>query len=276
LKKDNKELRMKLKDLNERLTETLEKIRLRAVQASKTKEAIDPSIVHQKEMENADSQIELYNREIAFLMDRNKEGGQIDKIKTLTQECTTLIENEERMTTELKQLNTASKAIGNRMKKLSENKDHNAKMRAMTEEKSLAEKRIRFLREKEEKDKQMYEKQEEFMRKMEQRYNEACTSTNTPIGLKVDKKPGDEKYTVILLGKKEIKDDPTYVFTLDHPDKMLPPKTEDQFNQLKQKVMAVSKSLRTDEKSAKMKLKNDSTTEAAADKLIDKLRRLFS
>lgn len=120
---------MKLKDLNDRLTDTLERLRLKALQSKKKKAPVDPEVLHLKEIENADAQIAMYKKEIEFLQERNKEGGQMETIKVLSLECAKLIEEESELALKAKGLNTKSKAIGNKMKKLTDNKDHVAKVR---------------------------------------------------------------------------------------------------------------------------------------------------
>lgn len=90
---------------------------------------MNPAEVHQKEMENASSQIEMYKKEIHFLKERQKEGGQLETIKVLGLECVKLGEEEAELLKKLKTLNTKNKAIGNRMKKLTENKEHDNKVR---------------------------------------------------------------------------------------------------------------------------------------------------
>lgn len=170
LKKDNKELRLRLKDLNDRLTETLENLRLKAAQASKNrKEPTDPALIHLREMENAQNQIDLYIKERGFLQERLKEGGQLELIKNLGLECASLQEEEARKIQELKTLNTASKAIANQNRKFTENKAHISRMRAMTDEKSYAEKKIRKIREKNPSEIAMQEKQVDFMKNMNAR-----------------------------------------------------------------------------------------------------------
>lgn len=119
---------MKLKDLNDRLTETLERLRLKALQNKQKKAPVDQDVLHLKELQNADSQIAMYKREIEFLQERNKEGGQLETIKVLGLECAKLVEVEQELSMKAKSLNTKSKAIANQMKKLTENKDHTSKV----------------------------------------------------------------------------------------------------------------------------------------------------
>lgn len=84
--------------------------------------------MHLKELENANNQIEMYKREINFLKTRHKEGGQLETIKVLGLEVVKLTEEEADLTKKLKELNIKNKAIGNRMKKLTENKEHENKV----------------------------------------------------------------------------------------------------------------------------------------------------
>ena len=124
LKKDNKELRSKLKDLNNRLTDTLEKMRVKAVQAEKQREPTDPEEIHRRELVNIEDQIKLYQDEIKFLNQRNKEGSLIDTIKDLGLQVAQMSELEAKLKLELKGLNSSSAALGNKLKRLVENKDH--------------------------------------------------------------------------------------------------------------------------------------------------------
>jgi uncharacterized membrane protein YgaE (UPF0421/DUF939 family) len=110
------------------LTDTLEKLRLKNLPNPKKKEPSNPADVHIKEMENANSQIEMFKKEIRFLKERQQEGGQLETIKVLGLECVRLTEEEAELIKRLKTLNTKTKAIGNRMKKLTENKDHDNKV----------------------------------------------------------------------------------------------------------------------------------------------------
>lgn len=110
------------------MTDTLEKLRLKNLPNPKKKEPSNPADVHIKEMENANSQIEMFKKEIRFLKERQQEGGQLETIKVLGLECVRLTEEEAELIKRLKTLNTKTKAIGNRMKKLTENKDHDNKV----------------------------------------------------------------------------------------------------------------------------------------------------
>lgn len=130
MKKDNRELRSKLKDLNNRLTDTIDKLRLKNVQVEKTKETADPEEVHRREIINLEEQIALYKKEIEFLNQRNLEGGQIDSIKNLGLEVVELVKREADLATEIKNLKTQAAVLGNRLKKLRENKDHTSKVEA--------------------------------------------------------------------------------------------------------------------------------------------------
>lgn len=89
---------------------------------------IDPEIIHIRELENATKQIELYRNEIDFLKKRNEKGGQIDTIKLLAVKVQDLEEEEARLEHELKGLNTGVKAVSNKLKKLTENKEHDSKV----------------------------------------------------------------------------------------------------------------------------------------------------
>ena len=53
-KKDSKELRMKLKSLNTRLTETVEKLRLKAATTAKPVDPVEKEEVMRRQSENAD------------------------------------------------------------------------------------------------------------------------------------------------------------------------------------------------------------------------------
>ena len=130
MKKDNRELRSKLKDLNNRLTETIDKLRLKNVQVEKTKEAADPEEVHRREIINLGEQISLYEKEIKFLNQRNLEGGQIDSIKSLGLQVLGLVETEAKLVQNIKELKTQAAVLGNRLKKLKENREHTSKVEA--------------------------------------------------------------------------------------------------------------------------------------------------
>lgn len=92
---------------------------------------IDPEIIHIRELENAAKQIELYKSEIEFLKKRNEKGGQIDTIKQLAVKVQDLEEEEARLEHELKGLNTAVKAVSNKLKRLTDNKEHDSKVNCL-------------------------------------------------------------------------------------------------------------------------------------------------
>lgn len=146
-------------------------------------------------------------------------------------------------------------------------------MKAMIEEKAFAEKKIRKITENEPKEKAMHEKQVEFMKQIEKRYQEVCQSTNTEVGAKITQNKDDGLYVVNILNKPKVETIEGQVFSLDHPD-LVPDKiTEEQFKQLREKVGLIHKSVRIDMKGQNIKAKKTHLDDAMTDKTIKKLGR---
>ena len=283
MKKDNRELRSKLKDLNNRLTETIDKLRLKNVQVEKTKEPTDPEEIHRREVINLEEQIALYKKEIEFLNQRNLEGGQIDSIKNLGLEVMGLVKKESDLTTDIKNLKTQAAVLGNRLKKLKENKEHTSKVaavhlqiKAMIDEKSLAERKIKSIRERLPEEAKMHEKQKDFMEKIKERYQEVCKSTNSKEAVAVDLDAKTGLYVIKYFdvdGKKKNKES-WEPFICETPTTMTDPRDNEEFEILKKKVKNAFNSKRVEDKSLKIKDTKVDVELRDAEKAIAKLSRV--
>jgi hypothetical protein len=146
-------------------------------------------------------------------------------------------------------------------------------MKAMTEEKTFMEKKIRKITENEPRDKVMYQKQTEFMQQIDKRYQEACQSTKTEVSVKVTQNKDDGLYVVNITNRPKPEHIEGQVFSLDHPDLVPAKLTEDQFRQLKEKVGIVHKAMRIERKGLNIKTKKTQIDDQMADKTISKLGR---
>lgn len=143
----------------------------------------------------------------------------------------------------------------------------------MTEEKTFAEKKIRKINENESKEKQMHEKQIEFMKQIEKRYQEACQSTKSEVSAKITQNKDDGLYSVTLTNRPKVEHPEGQVFSLDHPDlvKDVSKLTEEQFKQLKEKVSLVHRSMRIEKKGQVIQSKKTQLDDAITEKTIQKL-----
>jgi hypothetical protein len=146
-------------------------------------------------------------------------------------------------------------------------------MKAMTEEKTFAEKKIRKFNENDAKEKQMHDKQLEFMKQIEKRYQEACQSTKTEVSAKIIQNKDDGLYTVSLTNRPKVEAPEGQIFSLDHPDLVKEPAklNEEQFNHLREKVGLVHRAMRIEKKGMMIKSKKTQLDDNITDKTIQKL-----
>lgn len=131
LKKENKELRAKLKALNTKLTGVFEGIKLNQPQKAFDKNMSLEAM--ENEIRNADRQIEFYKKEISFLTKRLQDGDQIEQIKRLEQETDQLKITQDEMTTKLASLKNRHKVLMSKGKRIEVHSSHGLKVNAMIE-----------------------------------------------------------------------------------------------------------------------------------------------
>lgn len=149
-------------------------------------------------------------------------------------------------------------------------------MKSMTEEKSYAEKKIRKLTENEQKEMAMHQKQVDFMKMMEDRYEQACKSVGAPVDAKIIENKAEGTYTVAMIQKPKPQTEEGQVFSLDHPELVPKQLTQEQFELLKRKVSSMCKSVRVDMKSTMIQTKRLTLEDKKAEENIKKLCRQLS
>lgn len=143
----------------------------------------------------------------------------------------------------------------------------------MIDEKSLAERKIKSIRERMPEEAKMHEKQRDFMEKIRERYQEVCRTTNSKEAVTVDLDAKTGLYVVRYFdidGKKKNKEawEP---FICETPTTMTDPRDEKEFEILKSKVKGAFTSKRVEDKSLKIKDKKVDVELRNADKTIEKL-----
>lgn len=120
-------------------------------------------------------------------------------------------------------------------------------IRAMIEEKNFLEKKIRKLKENVKQEEGLHVKQEQFLQLIQERYQEACTTTKSLPEVELTKDNSTGIYTTKSINKpeKKVKDEE---FLLDNPDKMSDIKSAEQFKLLKEKVILAVKTDRVNRK----------------------------
>lgn len=146
LKKQNYLFRQKLKELNEMVEKAIDRTYVKRMLAARKKTVVDVghrNIVLDKEMENAEKQIEAYKKEINSL---NVKIDEISQVDTMLDREQGLKENKSEIT-ELKKtikvLEKQSKDIGKELLKLTEGDDYNYKIRNLIDEIRMWKEKIR-------------------------------------------------------------------------------------------------------------------------------------
>lgn len=269
MKKENKELREKLKDLNTKLTKVLENLKGNYPDKS-FDQRMSPEVM-EIEMENADNQINFYKREIAFLQKRTKEGDQVDQIQELEKECYALKAEEDGLEKELSKLKNRYLVLSNKSKKIESSGSQKAKVSAMIEKRKayiLQKKRVTEWSSKLEK---TIEAQKDFTDKIHERYTEACKQLREEPELELEY--DEEDKAIVKLKNNQKKSSPglrTIIFDksakkkpisfnesllMDDPDNYEMPKTDAEFTRLKEKVTSMFQSARVEERHVKLTVK---------------------
>jgi chromosome segregation ATPase len=136
LKKLNEKLRNKLKDLNGRLERVLDRINTKQLLAKKKNKEVpvDKQInVCDKEIENAQKQLDSYKKEILRLTAKVEQLGQVNKVIDLEDEIKSKTEIKSNLKKEIKQLERNIHDQGKELEKLANTDDHHTTLNALTE-----------------------------------------------------------------------------------------------------------------------------------------------
>jgi len=99
-------MRAELKELNQKLTDTIERLRVRTL--NKSKSSKNTELTLEKALTNSHKQIKLYEQELGFLEIRVQEGDQIDRIQSLQEELYQKQKDEDQLK---KQVSKSSKIL---------------------------------------------------------------------------------------------------------------------------------------------------------------------
>ena len=276
LKKENKELRAKFKRMNARLTRMLESVKMQA----KKEKQVDQNSPHtaeerfEKEMENTLEQCANYQREIDFLQRRLEKGGQVERIQELESEVRSLTQLETSLADELTRLKTESKVLGNRAKRLAQPETHKAKVTALIEKRKTFTLKELKLQEEAAKFEEIVGQQTSFAKTINERYLDLCKLVKVEPSVLVTFNP-DQSASVKLEGElkeraKTAKAKATVAirtsmdeymseaWAKDNPDTYKAPKTEKEFEKLKEKLTALLHAERVERKKLQMKAKRES------------------
>ena len=150
LKKQNYLFRQKLKELNEMVEKAIDRTYVKRMLAARKKTVVDVghrNIVLDKEMNNAEKQIEAYKKEINSL---NVKIDEISQVDTMLDREQGLKENKAEiieLKKTIKVLEKQSKDIGKELLKLTEGDDYNYKIRNLIDEIRMWKEKIRHRQE---------------------------------------------------------------------------------------------------------------------------------
>lgn len=136
LKKLNEKLRNKLKDLNSRLERVLDRINTKQLLAKKKNKEVPVEkqiSVCDKEIENAQKQLESYKKEILRLTSKVEELSQVNKVIDLEEEIKLKTEIKGGLKKEIKQLERNIHDQGKELEKLANADDHHVVLNSLTE-----------------------------------------------------------------------------------------------------------------------------------------------
>ena len=262
LKKQNRELREKLKTLNNRLTSVFEGMKLE--QTTKTFDKQMSMQAMENEIRNADSQIAFYKKEIGFLRKRLQDGDQKIQIDNLQRETEELKATEDQLADRLAFLKNEHKVLISKGKRLELSGSHSSKISAMLEKrKTFTIKQVKLENENTRLQGGI-EAQEQFTEKMNSRYKDACSKLGEKPALELSFNPDQLAHVKVdpksINIKRQVK---SAVFShqikqreigfsetmmLDDPDYYALPKTDEEFNRLKHKVLFIHQSARVEYK----------------------------
>lgn len=260
LKKENKELRAKLKALNTKLTSIFDGIKV--AQPSKAFDKHMPLEVMENEIRNADRQIASYKNEIAFLAKRLQDGNQIKQIELMEQENDELKSTEHHLTKKLAEMKIRHNVLMSKGKRLEIHTSHQSKVSAMTDKRKAFVIKHNQLEKENESLKSKVETQRNFADKIHKRYLAVCSSLGAKpelefsftsdqlASVKLDpqrQKARPKIRSAILqpsFKRKEVAF--TQSLMLDDPDNYIPPETDEEFERLKHKVINMLQSARVE------------------------------
>jgi chromosome segregation ATPase len=146
LKKLNEKLRNKLKDLNSRLERVLDRINTKQLLAKKKNKEVpvEKQInVCDKEIENAQKQLESYKKEILRLTHKVEQLSQVNKVMDLEEEIKAKAEMKNNLKKEIKQLERNIHDQGKELEKLANSDDHHTVLNALTEKLRVWKEKVR-------------------------------------------------------------------------------------------------------------------------------------
>lgn len=262
LKKENKELRGKMRALNDRLTTLLEGMKLVPKQKPfSMKLSMDTM---ENEIRNADTRIDILKKEIAFLSKKLQEVGGVDQIESLEQETASLRKNEEELTARLKLLRNKNKVLALKEKKIDVHNPQETKASSIVDKTKLFTVKQSRLEQKNQRLKSEIQIRRNFTDKLNKRYMDACSTLGAKPELqlsynpedlaqvKVDTKKLDSKRVArsavisSLIKKRQIGFSQSLL--MDDPDNYEMPQAEEDFQRLKQKVLYMNQSARVEYK----------------------------
>lgn len=127
LKKDNNDLRESLKTLNEKLTVTLEKLKVRSFKQTEVPKTKVETL--ERELLNAKKKMNSYNKEIDFLAARLDQGDQIERINNLQEMLFKKSMDEENFKKQLRSKSQIAKISEKQVKGVKDDVDHNQRVR---------------------------------------------------------------------------------------------------------------------------------------------------
>lgn len=267
LKKMNKELRMKLKNLNMQMTKVLDNLSGK-YQDKSFDQRMSPEVM-EIEMENAENQIKFYEKEIAFLSKRLKDGDQIEQIENLQKECYGLAQDEEMLGKLQSALRNRFQVLTTKLKKHEASMSHKAKMAAMIEKRKAFTLQLDKLSAINKKTEEEIISQRKFTDLINERYLKACQEVGEEPGVKLTyndegmavvhiknelRKSAPQLRQVIFNKSQDKSKEMNFVRALmmDDPENYELPKTEEDFKRLKEKVKNMLQSARVEEKQSKL------------------------
>jgi hypothetical protein len=251
LKKENKELRQKLKNLNGKLTEIIDHLKTKPNEEVKKHGNIE---VLRKELENCESQTAGYVSEINFLTKRLEEGDQFDKIKELQVQEGQLKFKEDALKFELKRQNVLKCAIASRQKRETRPGLQKSKVEFLVEKNKVYSKKVDTLELREHIKGEDGQGQLKFLNALFSRYQETCQKLNVAEECKiVNLEDGRVKFEAFKKPKEPEpqsikKNQLSVMWERDHPDHFEVVQNTKHFNHLKEKVKQMVNGMRIESK----------------------------
>jgi len=171
LKKLNEKLRNKLKDLNSRLERVLDRINTKQLLAKKKNKEVPVERqidVCDKEIENAQKQLESYKKEILRLTSKVEQLSEVNKVMDLEEEIKVKSEIKSNLKKEIKQLERNIHDQGKVLEKLANTDNHHTVLNSLTEKLRVWKDKSNKLETTIEREKKAMEDQSERVHKLKQ------------------------------------------------------------------------------------------------------------